>query len=121
MTVMTTPSAADILVELHHRGIQVSIRAEHFGLRPVGKTPDWLKVIMRQLRAELMALLTDPRRRWREQAEALIAERKHEECEDLLHLFAEREAIASVDGGMDDHKAGQLAYETLHNDLQDRK
>jgi len=114
MTAVTTPSAADVLVELHQRGIEITIRGEQFGLRPKGKAPDWLKAVMRQVRAELTALLADPRRRWQEQVRVLLSTVDNPAvCEDLIHLFEEREAIASVDGGQDDHHAGQLAYETL--------
>ena len=114
MTTVTIPSAADILVELHHRGIEISVLDEHFVLRSKGKAPDWLKAIIRQLRTELIDLLADPRRRWHEQVRVLLSTVDNPAvCEDLLHLFDEREAIASVDGGLDDHHAGQLAYETL--------
>lgn len=119
MTTAATPSAADILVELHQRGIEVSIRGDRFGLRPRGKAPEWLKGIMRQTRAELMDQLADPRRRWKEQARSLLATITDPALrEDLQHLFDEREAIASVDGGLDDQSAGQMAYETLKNHLR---
>ena len=113
MTAVTTPSAGDILVELDRRGIQIGARGDYFGLRPKGAAPDWLKAVMRQLRAELAGLLADPRRRWREQAEALVAMNPDEDREDLLHLFDEREAIAALDGGLGDQDAGRLAYQAL--------
>ena len=119
MTAAAIPSVADVLIELHRRGIEVSIRGDRFGLRPVGKAPNWLKATMRQLRTELMTLLADPRRRWRQQADVLIAGRASEQHEDLVHVFDEREAIASVDGGLNDHDAGQRAYETLCNHLRE--
>jgi hypothetical protein len=121
MTSVTTPSAADILVELDLRGIQVSVRGDYFGLRPKGKAPDWLKEVMRQIRAELAELLADPRRRWREQAEALVAMHPDEDREDLLHLFDEREAIAALDGGLSDQDAGRLAYQTLQAGMKERE
>ena len=121
MTAVTTPSAADILVELDLRGIQVSVRGDLFGLRPRGKAPAWLKEVMRQLRAELVGLLADPRRRWREQAEALIAMHPHGDRDDLLHVFDEREAIAALDGGLNDQDAGRLAYQTLQSWMKERE
>jgi hypothetical protein len=114
MTTATTPTAAALLVELHQRGIEISIRGDRFGLRPKGKAPGWLKGVMRQLRAELMDLLSDPRRRWKEQAEALLTTVDDTDLrEDLRHVFDEREAIASVDGGLGDDEAGRLAYRQL--------
>jgi len=114
MTVTTTPTAADVLIELHQRGIEITIRGDRFGLRPKGKAPEWLKGVMRQLRPELTDLLSDPRRRWKEQGDALLATVDDPAPrEDLQHIFDEREAIASVDGGLDDDRAGQLAYREL--------
>lgn len=60
-----------------------------------------------------------PRLCWRRQAQALIGPRSDEEREDLLHLFDEREAIASIDGGQDEDHAGRLAYDTLKNHLRE--
>jgi hypothetical protein len=71
------------------------------------------------LKPELTALLADPRRRWCEQAEALVAGRPDEDREDLLHVFDEREAIAAIDGGLDDEAAGQLAYQQVLSRLGD--
>ena len=114
MTTATTPTAADILVDLHQRGVEVYIRGDRFGLRPKGKAPDWLKGVLKQLRAELTGLLSDPRRRWKEQAEALLTTVDDPDLrEDLRHIFDEREAIASVDGGLGDDEAGRLAYRQL--------
>ena len=114
MTTATIPNAADVLVELHQRGIEISVRGSQFSLRPPGKAPDWLKGVMRQLRAELTELLTDPRRRWKEQAEAVLTTVENPALrEDLRHIFDEREAIASVDGGLGDDQAGRLAYEQV--------
>ncbi len=117
MTTVTIPTAADILVELDQRGIQLSVKCEYFILCPKGRAPDWLKGVMRQYRAELIDLLANPRRRWREQAEALIAGCPDEDREDILHTFDEREAIAAVDGGLDDEAAGQLAYQQVLSEL----
>jgi predicted transcriptional regulator len=114
MTTATVPTAADVLVELHQRGVEVYIRGDRFGLRPKGKAPDWLKDVMGQLRAELTDFLSDPRRRWKEQAEASLTTVNDPDLrEDLRHIFDEREAIASVDGQLGDHEAGRLAYEQL--------
>jgi hypothetical protein len=121
MTAVTTPSAAEILVELDLRGIQVAVRGDRFSLRPKGAAPEWLKTVMRQLRAELASLLADPRRRWREQAEALVALHPDEDREDVLHFFHEREAIAALDGGLNDHDAGCLAYQALRAALKERE
>jgi len=118
MTTVTTPSAADVLMELHRRGIEISIRGDRFSLRPRGETPEWLKGVIRQLRVELLGLLSHPRRRWKEQAEALLMTVDDLSLrEDIRHLFDEREAIASVDGGLDDDRAGRLAYRELEDRL----
>ena len=114
MTTATTPTVADILVELHRRGVEISVRGDRFGLRPKGKAPDRLKGIIRQLRVELTDLLSDPRRRWKEQAEALLTTVDDPALrEDLRHVFDEREAIASMDGDLGDDEAGRLAYEQI--------
>jgi hypothetical protein len=114
MTTATTPTAAEVLVELHRRGIEIAVRGAQFGLRPKGKAPDWLKGIIGQLRAELTDILSDPRRRWKEQGEAPLATVDDPDLrEDLRHIFDEREAIVSLDGGLGDDEAGRLAYEQL--------
>ncbi|TFG88606.1 MAG: hypothetical protein E4H17_02095 [Gemmatimonadales bacterium] len=65
------------------------------------------------------AVQSDPRRRWREKAEGLVATHVPEHQEDLLHVFDEREAIAHLDGGLGDSDAGQRAYEALCNHLRE--
>jgi len=117
---LTVTTATAILVELDRLGIRASIRANRISLRPASRIPAELLEEVCGAAAELMALLENPRRRWREQAEALIAGRTDEDREDLLHLFDEREAIASADGGLDDHHAGQLAYDTLRSHLREK-
>ena len=113
----STPTA--LLVELDRLGVQSSIKADQISLRPASLIPGELLEEVCGSTAELMVLLENPRRRWREQAEALIARYTDEDHEDLLHLFDEREAIASIDGGQDDHHAGQLAYEALKDHLRE--
>jgi hypothetical protein len=56
---------------------------------------------------------------WRAMAEKLIKDRPELDEEELLHIFDEREAVASLDGGLDDHSAGRTAYETLQNHLKE--
>jgi hypothetical protein len=57
---------------------------------------------------------TAPRSRWREQAEALLATVDDPDLrEDFRLVYDEREAIASVDGGLGDDDAGRLAYAEL--------
>jgi hypothetical protein len=117
---LTTTPTTTILVELDRLGIRTSIKANQVSLRPASRVPAELLEDVCESAAELMTLLADPRRRWREQAEALIAGYPEDDRADLLHLFDEREAIASIDGGQDDQYAGQLAYETLKNHIQER-
>jgi len=116
---LTVTTATELLVELDHLGVQSSIKANQISLRPASLIPAELLEEVCGSAAELMALLENPRRRWREQAEALIAGRPDGDRQDLLHLFDEREAIASIDGWQDDHHAGQLAYESLKNHLRE--
>ena len=120
MPVLTATTATALLVELDRLGVRSSIKANQISLRPASLIPTELLEEVCGSAAELMALIENPRRRWREQAEALIAGRPDEDREGLLHLFDEREAIASIDGGLDDHQAGQLAYETLKNHLREK-
>jgi hypothetical protein len=115
---MTAPAAADLLVELDRLGICATLRGDRISLQPASLLPPGLLAAARDRKSDLSGLLADPRRRWREQAEALVAGYVGEDREDLLHLFDEREAIASIDGGLDDHHAGQMAYETLRSHLQ---
>ena len=116
---LTATTATPLLVELDRLGVQSSIKANQISLRPASLIPAELLEEVCGSAAELMALLENPRRRWREQAEALIAGRPDGDRQDLLHLFDEREAIASIDGWQDDHHAGQLAYESLKNHLRE--
>jgi len=113
-------TATALLIELDRLGIRSSIKANQISLRPASRIPAELLDDVCGSAAELMTLLENPRRRWRSQAEALIAGCLDEDCEDLLRLFDEREAIASVDGGLDGHHAGQLAHETLKNHLREQ-
>jgi hypothetical protein len=119
MPSLTAPNVTVILVDLDHLGVQASTKAGQISLRPASRVPAELLEDVCDLAAEMMTLLAAPRCRWRQQAEALIAGHPDDECEDLLHLFDEREAIASVDGGQDDHHSGQLAYVTLKNHLRE--
>jgi hypothetical protein len=111
MTITTALTAADLLVELDHLGVSATLKGGLISLQPASSVPPDLIAAIRECRADLAALLAEPRRRWREQAEALlatVADPAHRA--DLQHLFDEREAIASVDGGLDEDRAGQLAY-----------
>lgn len=119
MTTDTTFNAASVLFELDRHGIKIAVKGDRLSLQPGSKVPAWLMEIIRQRKAGLLTIVADPRRRWRSQAEALIASRSADDHEDLLHVFDEREAIASVDGGLDDDYAGQLAYITLKNHIQE--
>ena len=116
---LTATAATELLVELDRLGIRSSIKADQISLRPASMIPGELLEEVCGSAAELMVLLKNPRRRWREQAEALIVGYPDKDHENLLHVFDEREAIASIDGGQDDHHGGQLAYETLCNHLRE--
>jgi len=114
MNMATAQTAIDLLVELDRLGVSVTLKGGRISLQPASRVPGDLLAVVRERKADLLALLADPRRRWREQAAALVsavADQAHRE--DLQHLFDEREAIASVDGGLDDDHAGQLAYQEL--------
>jgi hypothetical protein len=119
MTVTADRTPAEVLLDLDARGIVIDMASDRLRLRP---TPLLSREVIDQAQAcrlGLMSLLADPRRRWREQAATLIAAYPREPQEDLLHVFDEREAIASMDGCLDDHEAGQLAYDTLCNHLRE--
>ncbi|MCG3180933.1 MAG: hypothetical protein BIFFINMI_03298 [Phycisphaerae bacterium] len=113
MTGTTTVSPAELLVELERLGVTVTLRGERLSLRPGSVVPADLLEAVREQKPELIVLLADPRTRWRTQAETVLAEHIDIDRADLLDLFAEREAIASVEGGLDDDTAGRLAYHWL--------
>ena len=118
MTPETSLAPAELLVELHRLGVRAAIKCDALSLRPATRVSPSLLEAVRVSKAEIMALLADPRRRWRVQAEAVIGKVEGRDLrQDLLDVFDEREAIASVDGGMGDDAAGQLAYETLLQEL----
>jgi hypothetical protein len=114
MTKTAVSSSAGLLVELDRKGVSATLKGGLISLQPASSVyPDLLAAI-RERKADLLALLADPRRRWKEQAAALLATVADSTLrEDLRHLFDEREAIASVDGGLDDYRASQLAYQEL--------
>ena len=116
LTVMTAPA---LLVELDSLGGQASIKAGQISLRPASQLTDELLERARGAATDLMLLLADPRCRWREQAVVLVAGRPDGDHEELLHVFDEREAIASFDGGQEADRAGELAYETLKDHLRE--
>jgi len=117
MPSLTAPNVTAILVDLDRLGVQASTRAGQISLRPASRVPAELLEDVCDLAAEMMTLLADPRCRWRQQAEALIVGHPDDDREDLLHLFDEREAIASIDGNLDDDDAGRLAYGELASRL----
>jgi hypothetical protein len=118
VTLKTSLAPAELLIELHRLGVSAAIKGDFLSLRPAARVPPTLLEEARCAKAEIMTLLADPRRRWRAQAEAVIRKVEGQDLrQDLLDVFDEREAIASVDGGMDDDAAGQLAYETLVQEL----
>jgi hypothetical protein len=120
MTPTTAPTAIDLLMELDRMGIRTTLKGQRISLQPASRAPAERLAQVRELKPELTALLAEPRRRWREQAGRLLARAGDtSDREDLQHIFDEREAIASADGGQDDHHAGQLAYETLKNHLRE--
>jgi len=113
MTATTAMTPAELLVELERLGVTVTLRGERLSLRPASIVPANLLATARELKPDLIGLLADPRTRWRSQAEAVLADLDDQRRPGLLELFAEREAIASVDGGLDDDTAGRLAYHWL--------
>lgn len=122
MTDVEVLCPADLLVELHCLGVQAAIVGDGLSLRPASRIPQALLEAARAAKPDLMGLLTDPRRRWRVQAEALVGAVTDDDLRhDLLETFDEREAIASVDGGLDDEAAGRLAYEVVLQELAARK
>jgi hypothetical protein len=114
MTTMIVSTAPDLLVKLDRLGVHVALKGDRISLQPASLIPPDLLVVIRECKTDVAALLTEPRRRWRAQAQALLAPVTAPAlCEDLLHLFDEREAIASVDGNLNDDLAGELAYREL--------
>ena len=120
MTPATIPAAAELLVKLGRLDVRVAIEAGRVRLHPASRIPRELLEDLCAHKGELLAMLSDPRQRWRSQADVLVADVPADDREDLLHLFDEREAIASVDGGLDDHDAGRLAYDTLCDHLREQ-
>ena len=120
MSSKNTSTIAKLLVQLAQLGVDVVPKDGRISLKPASRlSADYLSFIS-ACKPELMALLLDLRRRWRAQAQALIADVPTEDREDLLDMFDEREAIASVHGELDDHCAGQVAYKTLLAQLQEK-
>ena len=121
MTPTAAITAVGVLVNLGRLEVRVAAKGDRISLRPASRvTPDLLETV-RDHKHELLVVLAEPRRRWREQAVALLRMLSDPALhEDLLHLFDEREAIASVDGGLGDHHAGLLAYRTLLNHTRER-
>lgn len=119
MTVAADRTPAEVLLDLDTRGIVIDVFGERLRLRPTPLVTDEVVGQVQACKSRLMSLLAGPRRRWRAQAEALITSRPPARHEDLLHIFDEREAIASVDGGLTDHEAGGLAYEELVGRISD--
>ena len=114
----TSSTIARLLVQLAHLGIAVVAKDNRISLKPASRlSPDYLSYIS-LCKPELMVLLQDPRRRWRAQAQELIRNAPANDHEDMLDLFDEREAIACVDGELDDHHAGQVAYRALLKNLR---
>ena len=114
MTTMIVPTASDLLVELDRLGVRSALKGGRISLQPASLIPPDLLVVARERKTDVAALLAEPRRRWHAQAQALLASVTAPAIrEDLLYLFDEREAIASVDGHLNDDLAGELAYREL--------
>jgi hypothetical protein len=114
MTTMIVSTAPDLLVELDRLGVRAALKGGRISLQPASLIPPGLLVVIRERKTDLAALLAEPRHRWRTQAQALLAPVTAPALrEDLLYLFDEREAIASVDGRLSDDLAGELAYREL--------
>ena len=114
---ITTSSIAALLVELAHIGVEASVKGDRISLHPASRMSPELLACLCTRKAELMQLLLNRRLRWRSQAETLIADVAADDPEDLLYTFAEREALAAIDGGLDDETAGRLAYQQVVSEL----
>ena len=113
MITITRPTATELLVELERLGVTATVRGDRISLRPASIVPAELLAAVREQKSALMAVLADPQARWQSQAEVLVADLDGDRRADLLELFTEREAIASVDGGVDEDTAGHMAYQWL--------
>ena len=113
MSYLAALTATMLLVELDRLGVRVSIKTHRISLRPASRIPAELLEHACESAAELMTMIENPRRRWRMQAEVLVAGHTDDIREDLLHVFDERESIAAIDGGLGDEEAGRLAYEQV--------
>jgi hypothetical protein len=110
----TARTPAEVLIELHLRGICITLTDGHVSLEPSAKASSPLLEAVHRHESMLREMLSNPRRRWKEQTETLLAPVTDLAIrEDLLHLFDEREAIASLDGCQSDDLAGELAYREL--------
>ena len=114
---MTPPAnliAGGLLATLQAMNVEVEVRGDQLALRPRSNLTAEVVEALRSHKADLLALLAEPRRRWRVQAEALVqAMTRSESWRDLVDSYDEREAIVSVDGATDDDAAGRMAYEHL--------
>jgi hypothetical protein len=121
MNSTTLLTAGNLLATLHALGVEATPQNDQLVLRPKSKlTPEVIDALKTH-KADVLTLLAAPRRRWRTQAEALVRDvALPEQCDDLLEMFDEREAIAAIDGGLDDQAAGHLAYVTLTEALQEK-
>ena len=120
MSIITTSTIAELLIELAYIGVEVSAKDDRISLIPASRlSADCLSFIS-ACKPELMALLQDPRQRWQDQARELLKNLPAEDREYLLEAFIEREAIAAVHGELDDHLAGQVAYKFLLAHIQDK-
>ena len=120
MSIITTSTIAELLIELAYIGVEVSAKDDRISLTPASRLSAEHLSFVSTCKPELMQLLLHPRRRWQAQAEALITDAATEDREDLLDMFDEREAIASVHGELDDHSAGQVAYKSVLAKLQEK-
>ena len=118
MITETSLAPVEILIELHRLGVRVAAKDNTLSFRPASRAPPPLLEEVRASKAEILALLATPRRRWILQAEATIKKINDQDLrQDLRDVFDEREAIASIDGSLDDDAAGLLAYTSLGHRL----
>ena len=72
MTSETSLAPVELLVQLNRLGVRVAAKGEALSLRPASRAPPPLLEEVRASKAEILALLATPRRRWILQATATI-------------------------------------------------
>ncbi len=111
-----------VLSDLDRKGIRLSVRGDRLIVNaPRGVLTEQLKSILRQLKPELLELLTDPTI-WARRASALLSDVEDASVRaDLRELFEHRAAVAEYDGEQNRGVAERIAYRELRGVIEARE